>query len=256
MAKATKAGAKDTGVAKPRIILWDIETSNLVANFGYTLCAGWKVLGEKQVHVIKISDFPLFKKEPTNDLEVVRTLREALTNADGWVTWYGSRFDEPYVNSRLLNHGLAPLPPMSGTHVDGWRIARFKMKLNSNRLASVSSFLGVEEKTALDGPTWIKAMAGHKPSLEYVYDHCRQDVVVLEQVYEKIKVLHTGHFNINLTIPNLTEGDNCPRCGAKGKLQRRGFGFAHTSKHQRYQCQACGAWSRGKPERVSVVEVR
>lgn len=234
------------GKKQPRIILWDLETSNLSANFGYILCAGWKALGEKKTHVIKITDFPLFKKDPTNDKEVAKAMREVLTEADGWVTWYGSKFDEPYLNSRLMNHGLHPCPPMGRAHIDGWRIARYKMKLNSNRLATVTRFLGMEDKTALDGPTWIKAQAGHKPSLKYVYDHCYQDVRVLEQVYEKIKPLHATHFNVNL----VTGSDGCPKCGST-KLHKRGWAYAASRKRQRFQCQKCGGWSQGKPEKVA-----
>ena len=126
---------------KARIILWDIESYNLNANFGYVLCVGWKVLGEKKVNVIKISDYELFDRDPTNDREVVREARDVLTDADAWVTWYGGGFDEPFINSRLLNHGLSPMPPMGSAHIDGWKIARYKMTLNSNRLASVTAFL-------------------------------------------------------------------------------------------------------------------
>lgn len=237
----------------PKIIAWDIETTNLSANFGYILCLGWKVIGENKTHLIKINEFDLFKKDPTNDKEVVAAAREILTDCDAWVTWYGSRFDEPFVNSRLLFHNLPPLPPMASAHIDGWRIAKYKMKLNSNRLASVSQFVGVEEKTPLSGPHWIKAMAGDSKSQKYVFTHCKQDVRVLEQVYEKIKVLHTGHINVNLNNPG--NGLNCPRCGASS-LERRGHRWSQVAKIQRFFCKKCSAWSSGRPERVKGIEAR
>lgn len=231
---------------------WDLETSNLNANFGFILCGGYKVLGEKRVHVPKISDYSLYDRDPTNDRELVKTLAKELSTADIWLTWYGSRFDVPYLNSRLIYHGLKPLPPIP--HIDGWRIARYQMRLNSNRLQSVTQFLELEDKTPLSGPHWIKAMAGNKRSLKYVVDHCRQDVVVLEQVYERIRPLAVNHPNVNLVAP-IDGKDRCPRCGSD-RLQKRGFSIAKVAKTQRYQCMSCGGWSRGKPQRIAGVEVR
>ena len=237
---------------KPKIVVWDLETSNLNANFGYVLCAGWKYLGEKKTNVIRISDFPLHKTDCTNDYEVVKRMGEVLSDADGCLTWFGQFFDEPYLNSRLLLHGLPILPPFTaGTHIDGWRIARKKLKLNSNRLASVSSFLGVEEKTPLNGPIWVRAMSGHLPSLRYVYKHCAQDVVVLEQCYDRIKPLCNWHFNVNIH----TGADGCPRC-ASPKIQKRGFRYSYTTRTQRFQCQDCGAWSLGSPKRIKGLNAR
>lgn len=233
-----------------RLIVFDIEASNLNANFGYTICMGWKVLGEKKTNVIKISDFPLFEKSCTNDREVVKAAKKVLENADGWVGWYSRYYDECFINTRLLAHRQTPLPPMGNCHIDAWRIARYRMKLNSNRLDTVSKFLGVEEKTPLSGPIWIKAQAGHKPSLNYVYKHCVQDVLVTEQVYNLIKPLSTTHFNIRAV--DGTSG--CTICGST-KLQKRGFRYAKVSKTQRYQCSDCGGWSSGKPQNLGL-EVR
>ena len=239
-----------TNLGKPNIVLWDLETSNLNANFGFILCAGYKILGEKKVCVPSIADYSLYKKDPTNDRELVKDVGKFLTDADIWVGHYACYFDIPFLNSRLLYHGLPPLPKVP--LVDTWRIARNNLKLNSNRLQSITEFLEMEDKTAIKGPHWIKAMAGNKKSLTYVIEHCRQDVVVLEQVYNKIKVLHSGHPNINI-LNSKTNG--CPVCGSE-KLQKRGWNIAGVSRSQRYQCQSCGAWSRGRPERIKSLEVR
>jgi len=242
----------------PKIVIWDLETSNLNANFGYVLCAGWKYLGDRKTHVIKIDDYKLHKTDPTNDSEVVKRMGEVLTDCDGIVTWFGGFFDEPYLNSRLLNHGLPLVPPFTaGTHIDGWRIAKKKLKLNSNRLASVSSFLSVEEKTPLNGPIWIKAMAGNKAALRYVYRHCEQDVIVLEQVYNKIRPLCSWHFNVNLDATDAIKaaGPLCPKCGSN-RVERRGFRWSYTTKSQKFHCKGCGGWSLGKPERVKGLVTR
>jgi len=222
---------------RPKIAIWDIECTNLNANYGYMLCMGYKFLGESKSHLISITDFPAFQKNPTNDYYLVKAAGEVLSQCDMWVTWYGARFDVPYLQSRLVFHKLPIMPPIA--HVDGWRIAKYKMKLNSNRLASVTGFLELEEKTPLSGPIWIRAAAGHKQSVKYVTEHCIQDVKVLEQVYERIKPLMTNHPG-----RGVMEGKKlaCPVCGS-ARVQKRGYHMTRLRKYQRFQCQGCGAWS-------------
>lgn len=173
--------------------------------------------------------------------------------SEGFVS-HNTYFDVPYLNSRLLRHNLPPLPPVP--HLDGWKVARYKLKLNSNRLQSVTSFLGLEDKTPLDGPTWVKAMAGHRKSIKYVVEHCRQDCEVLQQVYERLKPLAQGHPNLNL-FQGTTHA--CPRCGSLD-LQCRGKQVTTTQTYQRFQCQSCGGWSRARAAdprgRWEKVEVR
>lgn len=227
-------------MALPNILIWDLECTNLSANFGYILCASFKVFDSDKISIISITDFPEFQRNPTNDYFVVKELAKVLREADMWVTHYGSRFDVPYLQARLLYHKLPILPNIQ--HVDTWRIARYKMKLNSNRLASITGFFGFEEKTPLTGPIWVRAAAGHKPSIKYVEQHCKQDVLVLEQVYKKIRPLSTTHPSIALM-----NGDEigCPNCGSK-KVHRRGDYLSRLHRYQRFCCQACGAWSRAK----------
>jgi len=235
-----------TNKGKGPVFLWDLECTNLNANFGYILCAGVKELGKKGVKLFSVADYPGYKKDPTNDEKLVKDVRDYLSDAGAFITWYGQRFDVPFLNTRLTAYSLKPLPPVP--HIDGWRIAREKLKLHSNRLASVSSFLDIEEKTPLNGPIWIKASAGDPSALKYVIKHCKQDVLVLEQAFERIRQLATSGPNIGII-----QGKNvsaCPRCGEEGQLQSRGTRTTVSQVYPRFQCQSCGAWSHGKPMKV------
>ena len=229
----------------PRIILWDLETTNLNADFGYIICGAYKVLGEKPVTLISIRNN--HSNGVTNDKKVVEKLKKDLSSADMWVTWFGTYFDIPFLQSRLLYHGLSPMPPVP--HVDGWYIAKKKLHIHSNRLASVSSFLGIEEKTKLDGPLWIAASAGDAKAQRYVEEHCVQDVKVLEQAYNRLKALTTTHPNVNLML-NMS-GLRCPVCSSTD-LKKGGFRHMRTGRVQRYQCGKCHAWSQGKPMSANV----
>ncbi len=226
----------------PKILFWDLETSDLNANWATVLCAGWKYPGVKP-KLISTLDFPkAFKENPTNDYYVIKEFAKILADADMWVTWYGLGFDVKMMNTKLVEHGLPALPPVP--HVDGWRIAKYKMKLNSNRLATVSQFLGVEEKTPVKGKIWKRAISGHRPSLKYIEEHCTQDVIVLEEVYNRIKHLAPEyHPNFNLI---LGKNDACPSCGVEKRLTKGGMRVAQTGFYQRYLCGACGAWCRAR----------
>jgi len=234
-----------------KLILFDIEASNLNANFGICLCVAWKVMGEKKVHSVSLLDGPGSTNGRPNDRYVVKTACAALSQADAVCGWYSKKYDWPFLQTRLLAHRMKPMPPIA--HKDAWEIARYRMKLNSNRLKTVSEFLMVEEKTALNGPIWIGAAAGNKKDIKYVLDHCKQDVLVLEEVYELIRPLDISHPNLAVVDDR---PDTCPICNTPGRLQKRGYSIARVTKTPRFQCQACGGWSKGPPIRAKNVVVR
>ena len=223
----------------PKIICWDLENTSLVADFGHELCMGYKEIG-KSAHVISIDQFPRFKKDTTDDRDLVKRTCEILFSADMWVTWYGLRYDLPFLQTRMLAHGLGVAPPIP--HVDGWRIAKYKMKMHSNRLSSVSDFLDLGEKNSVSGRVWIRAGSGHRPSLRYVIDHCKRDVELLEDVYKIISPLDSDHPNIALMDnPKSSTRRLCNVCGNESLVL---YGRRVTAKrvYQRYNCTICGAW--------------
>lgn len=214
-----------------RVMLLDIESTNLSADFGYILCIAWKWSGEKKVYSLNITQSPTFADDPTNDKWLVEQFAKEVEKADLLVFHYGMFFDFPYLQTRALYHGLRPLANIP--FVDTWKIAKKRLKLHSNRLASISELLGVQEKTPLSGRIWVRAMAGHKPSIRYVLKHCIQDVVVLEEVYDRIKGLGWDR-------PALSHV-GCPTCGSHDVQQRGRVKTLKTIK-QRYSCNSCGHW--------------
>lgn len=228
----------------PKILLWDIEASNLNANYGFIFCIGYKWLGESKVHLISSRDFPeQFEADPSDDSLVVAAFSEVLNEADAQVTWYGARFDYPFVQTRLLEHNLPPLPRIP--HIDGWRIAKYQLKFNSNRLDTVSRFLAqldgknAEFKTQIDPKCWIRAQCGHVNSIRYIEDHCIADVKVLENVYQKIKPFASQLPNMSKLLT--TKVDGCPACGSL-KVQHRGTAVTTRGRQNRLQCQGCAYW--------------
>lgn len=234
-----------------KILIWDIEASNLNADFGFVFCIGWKWVGEKKTHLIKLRDSKTFNKDCTNDKEVVEKFGEVMEQADYHVAHYGTFFDPQYVNTRRMIHELPPMAP--ATLVDTWKTARKKLKLHSNRLDSIFTALGVEAvKTRLDPKYWVRAAAGHIPSLRYIEEHCVKDVDALEKVYLKLQpILMDTPNNAGINGKMLS----CPRCGMEsvnGILQKRGLCYSKNGVAQRYQCKGCGGWCTGKREQFDV----
>lgn len=221
------------------ILSWDLECSSLNADFGVILCAGFKTVGEGKPHVLNILDY----RDTSGDLikaekRLLKDISATLLSHDCWLTHFGTWFDINFLNSRLLYHKLPPVP-VNYTHIDTWKIAKRALKLRNNRLATLSEFFGTEdEKNAIKAEHWLKALGGHRQSMAYIVEHCRRDVLVLEEVYGRIKCLAVDHPNRGLIDGNR----GCSVCSGS-RLQARGYRVTRTRKFQRFQCQDCGAWS-------------
>lgn len=162
--------------------------SNLNADFGIVLSGAVKEYGVDKPHVFRIDDSPNYKKQMWDDRWVVEQIRELLRSFDILFTWNGSRFDIPFLNSRLLLHGLEPLPKK--LHKDLLYTARYGLHLHSNRLASVQEFLGLaHEKSSISGTYWTKALTGDRDAMDYIIDHMERDVLVTEEVMLILKPL-------------------------------------------------------------------
>ncbi len=230
----------DSPESMANILSWDLECSSLNADFGLILTMGYKTVGKGKPVVLNILDY----RDKTGDLikaekKLLQAISEVLLDSDCWLTHFGTWYDIPFVNSRLIYHNLPILPP-THPHVDTWKISKKHLKLRNNRLITISEFLGTEdEKDAIRPEAWIRALGGNKEAMGVIVEHNRRDVLVLEEVYNRIKPLLGDHPSV--AIMDGREG--CKNCG-ENRLQKRGFHVTASRKYQRYQCQSCGAWSR------------
>lgn len=226
----------------PRIAMWDIETTDLKADWGEMLSYGIKPLyGEPWVR--SVMDWPRrFERDPLDDKALVRQCVKDLSQFDAVVTWYGRRFDRRFLNARCAFHKIDP-PPQGMAHVDAWFTARYELALSSNRLAVVQEFLGLDdEKTPIKRRVWKKAKRGDKKALRYVINHNLMDVIVLEQAYLRLLPYIRSHPNVGLLQG---EKHACPKCGAGQEyIERAGWHYATTRAYPRVRCRKCKSWSR------------
>lgn len=239
--------------SKPRIILWDIETShNLMAVFNllnrdamlpsdniiqerFIISAAWKELGAKTIDSVSVVDGRLPKKL-TDDGYVCRKLHEVLSGADVIVAHNGDQYDIKFAETRMLAHGLKPLPPIPS--IDTLSVARKRFLFNANNLDYLGQYLGVGRKKPTEKGLWLKVLQGNQQAIRKMVAYNKQDVALLERVFLKLQPYVANHIN-----RQLMGGDGCPRCGSSA-VQSRGVHRAVSRVYQRYQCQDCGGWFR------------
>lgn len=231
-----------------KILLLDIETAphrayvwglwrqdialNQIEEAGYTLCWAAKWLGESKV--MFASTYKYGKRRML--YEVYKLINEA----DTVIHYNGSKFDMPILNQEFLSLGYKPPSPV--TEIDLLKVVKKRFRLPSNKLSYVTRYLGLEGKRKHKGmELWKKCMEGNRDAWREMERYNKTDITALEALYYVLLPWIPAHANYALFGGE--EKMMCPNCGS-GKMQRRGFSYTKTQRYQRFQCQACGAWSR------------
>jgi uncharacterized protein YprB with RNaseH-like and TPR domain len=178
-------------IAPERIGFLDIEASNLNASFGYIICYCIKKEGGEIVsRCLEPADFTrCLKTGEAFDKRLMETFLEDCNDFDRFITYYGKnwRFDVPYIRTRCLVSGVE-FPAYGEMYVtDVFDYVKPKLKLHRNRLETVCDVLDIPSKGhKLNPKVWTMAMAGDKKSLDYILEHCKEDVTSTELVWEKM----------------------------------------------------------------------
>lgn len=242
-----------------RVLYYDIENSPLLSyNWGiyeqnavrvekewFIMAVGWKWMGEKNCDVIALTDFKEFKKDPQNDYALVKRTWELFQEADVLITHNGIRHDQRKMNARFIYHGLTPPTPYQ--EIDTLRIAKRKFAFTSNRLNDLGQYLGVGKKVRIHPDVWNDCMKGSRSAYELMKKYNKQDVLLLEKVYLKLRAWMPNHPSLGVSGPRRPsfaskEGLLCPRCGSD-RLSSMGWRRTAASRYRRYQCLKCGGWT-------------
>jgi hypothetical protein len=209
------------------------------ANMSHMLMFGYKWLHEDKVHCKTIADFPDFKKDVQDDKALCEFASKIISQADHLVAHYGDRFDRKYLDTRLLMHGVHMLPNNKVLRqTDTCKVAKQHLKLDSNRLDVIAKTLGLTPKMHKKWPDWwLRSLKGEKKAIKEMAFYCKQDVLTLEEVYQKIGHLDRQH----PSKAALHDGIVCNFCEST-KVQARGRNVTVTGIYKRYQCQDCGKW--------------
>jgi DNA polymerase elongation subunit (family B)/predicted RNA-binding Zn-ribbon protein involved in translation (DUF1610 family) len=231
-----------------KILLLDIETApnlvhvwglwnqnvgiNQIMAAGYVMCWAAKWHGSKEVMFDSVY--------ASTQKRMLKRIHKLLDEADAVVHWNGAKFDIPTLNKEFVS--LEMTPPAPYKQIDLLKTARAQFKFPSNKLDYIGQALGLGQKVKHSGhELWIRCMAKEPQAWKEMEAYNRQDVILLEKVYERLMPWVKNHPNHGVYdeagIPV------CPNCGHH-HLQRRGKERTQCNVYARYQCTNCGKWSR------------
>lgn len=232
---------------KIKILLLDIENSPHLGHVwglwqqnvslaqlqesAYVMSWAAKWLGDEFVFYDSLKD--------SSNKKMIKGIHKLLDEADAVVHYNGTKHDIPLLNKEFIQLGMTPPSPYK--QIDLLTTAKKVFKFPSNKLEYVCKALKVGQKIHTIGhELWTRCMAGDKEAWEMMEEYNINDVVILEQVYNKMLPWVKFHANYSLYAEDALV---CPNCGSN-KLHKRGFAYTLASKYQRYKCGDCGHWSK------------
>lgn len=175
---------------------WDIETTNLAADFGVMLCATVKpFMGPCKT--FRIDKYPLYARTKSDDRMLVKALAKELSKYTIAIGYNTQRFDLPFLIGRLIAARCDVRLLSNIKHLDLIWAVRYRMRLRGASLAIASEHLEtLDHKTPLTGRLWQRATGGDTKALDKIVRHNIQDVKVLEQVAKRL----TGLIDIKFSL--------------------------------------------------------
>lgn len=237
------------------IITLDIETTPRIGLFfgntykasiakviqeSYVLGFSYKPLG-KRVQSVYIWDFPLYKKTPQNDIEVVRAWLKLVSDADVVIGQNSRSFDDKVMMGRAIVHNLPPPSPFHtiDTMSDTKRVARY----DSNKLDDVSQqygFGGKEDTGGID--LWWACMNGDKKAQKKMVRYCEKDVVLTEKRYLRERPYYKNHPKLRILDGRPAACDNCGSDKMHNHVKKT---LAGRGWRMQYKCYNCGHYQLG-----------
>lgn len=242
----------------PKVLFFDIETAPILAHvwsmwpnyvslnqiqedwFMLSWSAKW--LGEDLVYhdnLLRHTDD--FGPDAIDDEAIIRSLYEMIEEADIIIGHNVKKFDNKKFKARCLAHELEPLS--SYVMIDTLTIAKQEFALTSNKLDHLATVLGFENKVSHEGHTlWTKCMNGDLDAWDVMEEYNDYDVVLLEDVYMKMRHWYRLHPNVAVYYDDCKE--RCTVCGSEN-LERTGkTKYTNLSKFLEIKCGDCGKVSR------------
>ena len=215
--------------------LWKQNVSlNQIINSGYTLCWAAKWYNEPKIYFDSIYE--------SKEIDMFRGIHKLIDEADAVVHYNGTEFDMPTLNKDFILHGLKP--PSTYKQIDILKTVRSQFRFPSNKLEYVAKALGVGQKTKHMGhQLWIDCMNDCPKAWATMKKYNKNDVVILEKVYDKVMPWVKHHPNHNLYVDSNVPV--CTNCGSK-RLIKKGNAYTNAGIYKRYRCNDCGANVRGR----------
>jgi uncharacterized protein YprB with RNaseH-like and TPR domain len=162
------------------IAFFDIEASGLNGDYNSALVVSAKPYGLKPVTLSVV--------QPGNDQKMVREAKELLESFDCWVSYYGKGFDIPFLNTRLLKWGIAPIDKRH--HIDMYYVLAYSLKTSRRSQAHLLNWLGTpEQKMSVSADVWNRIAENPTKHMPTMRKRCESDCAGLESLYDRTKHL-------------------------------------------------------------------
>lgn len=236
------------------ILILDIETAPNIAyvwrffkeNIGAKqvlenstlLSVAFKWLGSDEVSYLAVKE--------RNEHWVLQSLVNALDKADIVVAHYGDKFDFPYIQARLLYHGIKPPSPYKT--IDTKKVAAKEFHFPSYSLEYLTKALnlGIEKGGHKKFPgfeLWLEVLRDNEEAWNELREYNIIDVLALERLYLAMRPFIRNHPNV--AVYNDHDDVCCPKCNSNN-IQWRGYAHTQVGRYHRFQCNACGGWGRAR----------
>jgi hypothetical protein len=242
----------------PRILILDIETAPAIvyawrlwdANLSHQMVKqDWYIISIAAKWLDEYSGTVLLQTPEEarcqDDTRIVREAWELLDQAEILIVHNGKSFDIPKLNTRFL---LQNLPPPSPYQVIDTKLAMNggNMAFLSNSLDYLTRMLDIDHKGKTEFQLWIDCMAGFESALENMARYNYNDVIILEQLYLRIRPWIRAHPNLALLVnpaEHVGAEHVCPVCLSHNHDQVDDY-ITTANRFISYRCDDCGTVSR------------
>ena len=239
-----------------RTLLYDLETAPALGFFwgdkmyetdiieivqdNYILGFSWKWAHEDEVHWVGMPDFKGWKSEYIdlpmgriylNNKGVIKKLFSLVNDADFYIAHNGKNFDNRMANTAFLLHGLG-VPDRPVAH-DTKQLFKQNFRLPSNKLDEIGRILKLGRKETHTGKKmWFDCMTGNLEAWENMGSYAKQDVRLLEEIWEIVKpwMKNPPNWNLDAERPAC-----CPAC-ASARFKTAGTDWGLRIGRRKYRC--------------------
>lgn len=236
----------------PRILVYDIETSPIVAHmwsmwqqgfglnqietdwFIMSFCCKW--LGEDDIYYFDQRD----AENIEDDSLLLEKLWKFLNEADVVIGQNIKKFDTRKVNTRFVMNGLPK--PSAYRQIDTLTIIKEQFAMTSGKLEYVAGKLCPEHMKSkhLEYPgheLWNACLKGDRKAWECMENYNREDVLATETLYNVLSSWDNKLPNFDVYVDEVLD---------MSEWEKDGFHYSNLGKYQRYRNKKTGVQRRSR----------
>lgn len=189
------------------------------------------------------------------DKSILSTIWKLMDEAHIVVTQNGINFDHKKLNSRFIEHQMAP--PAKAMRVDTFKTAKETFGWSYNRLDELGKKLGIGKKIDMSFVDWKNCLTRDESAgvaLNHMLTYCKRDIApLLEDVYLAMLPYMENHPNMN--VFSALEAFVCPKCESGGLEWGEKPYATPQGLWEAFRCTACGATGRGTRKEHNIKSV-